>query len=41
MRQGDSLEKIAKEYSTTVEELKKLNQMETDLIVIDQILEIP
>ena len=41
VRQGDSLEKIAKEYSTTVEELKKLNQMETDLIVIDQILEIP
>ncbi|MDJ0651504.1 MAG: LysM peptidoglycan-binding domain-containing protein [Simkaniaceae bacterium] len=38
---GDSLEKIARDNHTTVEELKRLNQMATDLIVIDQPIKLP
>ncbi|MEM8727306.1 MAG: LysM peptidoglycan-binding domain-containing protein [Chlamydiota bacterium] len=38
---GDSLEKIARDHHTTVEELKRLNRMTTDLIVVDQIIELP
>ncbi|MDN3508501.1 MAG: LysM peptidoglycan-binding domain-containing protein [Candidatus Neptunochlamydia sp.] len=38
---GDSLEKIARDNHTTVEELKRLNQMRTDLIVIDQLINLP
>jgi len=41
VKSGDSLEKIARKHGTTVEELKKLNQMTTDLIVIDQLLNLP
>lgn len=41
VKSGDSLEKIARENSTNVEVLKKLNQMTTDLIVIDQLLNLP
>lgn len=41
VKPGDSLEKIARENKTTVEELKKLNQMTTDLIVIDQLITLP
>lgn len=41
VKSGDSLEKIARENGTTVEELKKLNQMTTDLIVVDQLLNLP
>jgi len=38
---GDSLEKIAKMHSTTVEKIKKLNQLENDKIVVGQELKIP
>lgn len=41
VKPGDSLEKIARDHRTTVEELKKLNKMTTDLIVIDQLLNLP
>ena len=41
VRQGDSLEKIARIHKTTVDKIKKLNGMEQDLIVIGQELQIP
>jgi len=41
VRSGDSLEKIAREHGTSVEELKKLNHMASDLIVVDQTLTLP
>lgn len=41
VRQGDSLEKIAKSHKTTVEKIKKINELEQDLIVVDQELKIP
>lgn len=37
----DTLEKIAKENNVTVEALKKLNNLENDLIVVDQDIKIP
>lgn len=39
--QGDTLEKIASAHHTKVERIKKLNNLERDLIVIDQELKIP
>lgn len=41
VKAGDSLEKIARDNHTTVEELKRLNQITTDLIVIDQLINLP
>lgn len=41
VKAGDSLEKIARDHDTTVDELKQINQMTTDLIVIDQLLTLP
>jgi len=41
IKSGDSLEKIAREQGTSVEEIKKLNQMTSDLIVVDQTLYLP
>ncbi len=38
---GDSLEKIAKAHKTSPEEIKKVNQLITDLIYPDQELKIP
>ena len=38
---GDSLDKIAKENNTSVEKLKQLNNITTDLIVVDQLLTLP
>ncbi len=38
---GDTLSKIAKQFNTTVEELKKLNNLTSDLLQIGQILFIP
>ncbi len=38
---GDSLEKIARDNHTTVDELKRINKMTTDLIVIDQLINLP
>ncbi len=41
VKAGDSLEKIAKNHQITVEYIKKLNQLDQDLIYIDQELKIP
>lgn len=41
VKSGDSLEKIARDQHTSVDELKRLNQMTTDLIVIDQLINLP
>lgn len=41
VRQGDSLEKIAQAHHTKIEKIKKLNQLEKDLIVVGQELKIP
>jgi LysM repeat protein len=38
---GDSLEKIARDHQTSVEKIKSLNNMDSDLIVIDQKLVLP
>lgn len=41
VRSGETLEKIAGIYRTKVEQIKKLNDLSTDLIVIGQELKIP
>ncbi|HSX25523.1 MAG TPA: LysM peptidoglycan-binding domain-containing protein [Chlamydiales bacterium] len=41
VRPGDSLEKIARAHKTAVERIKKLNQLDQDLIVVGQELKIP
>lgn len=41
VKAGDSLEKIARLHKTSVEEIKKLNQFDQDLIMIGQNLKIP
>jgi LysM repeat protein len=41
VRPGDSLEKIASIHHTKVDRIKKLNDLEKDLIVVDQELKIP
>ena len=41
VRAGDSLEKIASAHHTKVDRIKKLNDLERDLIVVDQELRIP
>jgi LysM repeat protein len=41
VQRGDSLEKIAKEFKINIQQLKKLNQLEDDLIVIGKELKIP
>ncbi len=38
---GDSLEKIARQYKTTLSSLKQLNQLKSDQIIIGQTLKIP
>ena len=38
---GDTLSKIAKEFNTTVEEIKRLNNLTSDLLQIGQVLFIP
>ncbi|QIW79196.1 LysM peptidoglycan-binding domain-containing protein [Bacillus tequilensis] len=40
VKSGDSLSKIAKQYGTTVSELKKLNGLKSDLIRIGQVLKL-
>ena len=41
VKPGDSLEKIARAHKTVVEKIKKLNNLEQDLIVVGQELKIP
>lgn len=41
VKAGDSLEKIAKRFSTDVDTIKSLNQLKHDLIVIGQELKVP
>ncbi len=41
VQDGDSLEKIAKKFSTTIEQIKKLNKLENDLIKIGQKINVP
>jgi LysM repeat protein len=41
VKAGDSLEKIAKAHQTNVDYLKKLNNLEQDLIVVGQEMKVP
>lgn len=41
VKPGDTLEKIARAHKTDVEQLKKINELEKDLIVIGQELTLP
>lgn len=41
VKSGETLEKIAKHYKTDVAQIKEMNQLNSDLIVIDQELKIP
>lgn len=41
VKKGDSLEKIAKDFETNIEEIKRINHLNNDLIVIGQELKIP
>ena len=38
---GDSLEKIARRYNTTVETLKRLNRLENDRIIVGKEIQLP
>jgi LysM repeat protein len=41
VKKGDSLWSIARAYNTTIDELKKLNNLSTNLLSVGQILKIP
>ena len=41
VKRGDSLWKLAQRYDTTVAALKTLNNLESDLILVGQLLQIP
>ena len=41
VRPGDSLDKIARQHETTADELKKINQLTHDLIIVGQELVVP
>ncbi len=41
VRAGDSLEKIARQFGTTLEQLKKINQLHNDLILVGQEIRVP
>ena len=41
VKSGDSLYSIAKKYNTTVNELKKLNNLKSEILTIDQVIKIP
>lgn len=41
VKAGDSLEKIARKHDSNVEELKRINELKEDLIVVGQELKVP
>ncbi|MFT4553453.1 MAG: chromosome segregation ATPase [Chlamydiales bacterium] len=41
VKEGDSLDRIARKYKTSTDDLKKINRLDTDLIVIGQELKLP
>ena len=41
VQKGDSLYSIAKEFNTTVEEIKVLNNLENNLLAVGQVLKLP
>jgi LysM repeat protein len=41
VRAGDSIEKIARQFGTTPEQLKKINQLHNDLILVGQEIRVP
>ena len=41
VQKGDSLYKIANKYNTTVDELKRVNNLTTNILSIGQVLKIP
>lgn len=41
VKKGDVLERVARAHGTTVEEIKKINQLTTDKLKIGQVLRIP
>ena len=41
VKRGDSLYSIAREYNTTVNEIKKLNNLTSNLLSIGQTIRIP
>lgn len=41
VKEGDSLWKIAKEFDTTIDEIKEINELEDDMIVVGQKLLVP
>ena len=41
VKRGDSLYSIAREYNTTINEIKKLNNLTNNLLSIGQIIKIP
>ena len=41
VRAGDSLEKIARNHKTTVEEIKRLNHLSNDLIIVGEEISVP
>ncbi|MBU6149411.1 MAG: LysM peptidoglycan-binding domain-containing protein [Verrucomicrobia bacterium] len=41
VRAGDSLEKIARQFGSSLEQLKKINQLHNDLILVGQEIRVP
>jgi len=41
VRAGDSIDKIARQFATTPEQLKKMNQLHNDLILVGQEIRVP
>ena len=41
VKSGDSLYSIARKYNTTVDNIKKLNNLTSNLLSINQVLKIP